>query len=80
MVNGIQVHERQELETLSLDPVNTQVKAFVGVVWHKSTEAQRKITKNIYEHMRKQIQDLLDITVEVVQRESDTIDKTVTGI
>lgn len=73
------MHERQELETLSLDPVNTQVKAFVGVVWHKSTEAQRKITKNIYEHMTKQIQEHMDITVAVVLQESDAIDKTVTG-
>jgi len=56
--------------------VNTQVKAFVGVVWHKSTEAQKKMTKNIHEHMAWQIQELTDITVEEVFQRSGTNDGT----
>lgn len=71
-----EVHVKRELETLSTNPVNTQVKAFVGVVWHKSTEAQKKITKNIYEHMAWQIQELIDITVAEVFERSGTVDGT----
>lgn len=73
---SMQVHVKRELETLSTNPVNTQVKAFVGVVWHKSTEAQKKITKNIYEHMAWQIQELIDITVAEVFERSGTVDGT----
>lgn len=56
--------------------MNTQVKAFVGVVWHKSTDAQKKMTKNIHEHMAWQIQELTDITVEEVFQRSGTNDAT----
>jgi hypothetical protein len=56
-----------ELETLSLQPVTTQYKAFVGVAWHKATELdQRKMTKNIYEHMTSQFRSLIEIIVEEV--------------
>lgn len=71
-----EVHVKRELETLSQRPVNTQVKAFVGVVWQKSTEAQKNITKNIYEHMARQIQELMDITVAEIFQRSGTNDGT----
>lgn len=61
---------RREIETVSLDPINGHVKAFVGVAWHKSTEFPRKFTKNIYEHMTKQIREWRDIVVEEVQHKN----------
>lgn len=57
-----------ELETLSMEPIATQFKAFVGVAWHKATELdQRKMTKNIYEHMTNQFRCLIELIVEEVR-------------
>ena len=51
-----------------MHPITTQYKAFVGVAWHKATELdQRKVTKNIYEHMTNQYRSLIEIIVEEVQ-------------
>jgi len=61
-----QVQVRREIETMSKNPVSSQEKAFVGVAWHKSTEFQRNITKNVYEHMTKQIQEMTGLIVEEV--------------
>jgi hypothetical protein len=63
-----QIQARMELETLSMQPVTTQFKAFVGVAWHKATELdQRKMTKNIYEHMTNQFRFLMELMVEEVE-------------
>ncbi|KAG0591890.1 hypothetical protein KC19_1G209800 [Ceratodon purpureus] len=63
-----QIQTRIELETLSMQPITTQYKAFVGVAWHKATELdQRKVTKNIYEHMTNQFRSLIEIIVDEVQ-------------
>lgn len=64
----LQIQTRIELETLSMQPIATQYKAFVGVAWHKATELdQRKMTKNIYEYMTNQFRSLIEIIVEEVQ-------------
>ena len=56
---------RMELEALSMHPVTTQYKAFGGVVWHEGTELdQRKMTKNVYEHMTNQLRCLVQLLVE----------------
>lgn len=58
-----------EFETLSMEPITTHFKAFVGVAWQKATELdQRKMTKNIYEHITNQYEALVEFIVEEVQR------------
>lgn len=64
-----QIQTRMEFETLSMEPITTHFKAFVGVAWQKATELdQRKMTKNIYEHITNQYQALVEFIVEEVQQ------------
>ncbi|KAG0620711.1 hypothetical protein M758_4G237500 [Ceratodon purpureus] len=63
--HDLQIQVRMELETLSMQPITTQYKAFVGVVWHKATELdQRKMTKDVYEHMTNQLRCLGEIIAD----------------
>lgn len=53
----------------------------MGVAWHKSTELdQKKITKNIVDHMTDQAHQLLRFTVQEVRHSSGKDDKRATGV
>ncbi|CAM6037416.1 unnamed protein product [Sphagnum compactum] len=62
-----QVHVRREVETLSENPPTSIVKALVGVAWHKDTEFKKKITKNVYDYLRKQVREMMNLTVKEIK-------------
>jgi len=35
----------------------------VGVAWHKNTEFRKKITRNVHDHMAKEIREVMNISV-----------------
>jgi uncharacterized alkaline shock family protein YloU len=43
------------------------VKALVGVAWHKDTEFKKKITKNVQDYMRKQVREMMNLTVKEIK-------------
>lgn len=53
----------------------------MGVAWHKSTELdQKKMTKNIVDHMTDQAHQLSRFTVQEVRHSSGKDDKRATGV
>ena len=58
---------RREIETQSTEPPCSSVNASVGVAWHKKTDFKKKITKNVHEHMAKEIQEVMNISVREVK-------------
>ncbi|KAG0621016.1 hypothetical protein M758_4G261700 [Ceratodon purpureus] len=62
-----QVQVRREIETQSTEPPCSSVNASVGVAWHKKTDFKKKITKNVHEHMAKEIQEVMNISVREVK-------------
>lgn len=64
---GAQVQVRRDIETISTNPPKSSVKASVGVAWHKNTEFRKKITKNVHDHMAKEIREVMNISVRQVK-------------
>ncbi|KAG0631154.1 hypothetical protein M758_1G231500 [Ceratodon purpureus] len=62
-----QVQVRRDIETTSVNPPKSFVKASVGVSWHKNTEFKRKITKNVHDHMAKEIREVMNICVREIK-------------
>lgn len=62
-----QVQVRREIETTSTNPPKSFVKASVGVSWHKNTDFKKKITKNIHDHMAKEIREVMNVSVKEVK-------------
>jgi len=62
-----QVQVKREIDTLSTNPAKSYVKASVGVAWHKNTEFKKSITKNVHEHMAKEIREMMNISVKEVR-------------
>lgn len=62
-----QVQVRREIETTSTNPPQSFVKASVGVSWHKNTEFKKKITKNVHDHMAKEIREVMNVCVKEVK-------------
>jgi len=62
-----QVQVRRDIETASVNPPKSSVKASVGVSWHKNTEFKKKITKNVHDHMAKEIREVMNICVREIK-------------
>lgn len=58
---------RRDIETIATNPPKSSVKASVGVAWHKNTAFSKKITKNVHEHMAKEIREVMNISVQEVK-------------
>lgn len=58
---------KREIDTLSTNPAKSYVRASVGVAWHKNTEFKKSITKNVHEHMAKEIREMMNISVKEIR-------------
>lgn len=62
-----EVQVKRDIETTSTNPPRSAVKVSVGVAWHKNTEFKKKITKNVLDHMAKEIREVMNISVKEVK-------------